>query len=135
MEHINNSIWYKLGLFFCWILNLSPILHISRDKEFDSITQLTELRISIFSLPWGDKNLYFISLSKKCGFELFSVLRVSDLQPSRSHEDLVKCESNFLYLTDNADGGWIEKPIKNGFFKTQKFGLSKQHQHPQQQSE
>ncbi|WP_413483713.1 hypothetical protein [Shewanella baltica] len=115
MEHINNSIWYKLGLFFCWILNLSPILHISRDEEFDSITQLTELRISIFSLPFGDKHLYFISLSKKNGFELFSVLRVSDLQPSRSQEDLVKYKSNFLYLNDNADG--LKSQLRMDFLK------------------
>ena len=115
MEHINNSIWYKLGLFFCWILNLSPILHISRDKEFDSITQLTELRISIFSLPWGDKHLYFISLSKKNGFERFLVLRVSDLQPSRSQKDLVKYKSNFLYLNDNADG--LKSQLRMDFLK------------------
>ncbi|EJN6958856.1 hypothetical protein NRD16_000680 [Photobacterium damselae] len=104
MEHSNNSIWYKLGLFFCWILNFSPIFHISRDKDFDSITQLAELRISILSLPWGDKHLYFISLSKENGFELLSVLRVSDLQPSRSQEELEECRSNFLELNDDDDG-------------------------------
>lgn len=115
MEHRNNSIWDKLGLFFCRIFNLSPILHISRDKEFDSITQLSELRISIFSLPWGDKHLYFISLTKHNGFELFSVLRVSDLQPSRSQEDLVKHKSDFLYLNDDADG--LKSQLRIDFLK------------------
>lgn len=115
MEHSNNSIWNKLELFFCWIFNLSPIFHISRDKEFDSITQLTELRISIFSLPWGDKHLYFMSLTKRYGLELFSVIRVSDLQPSRSQEDLVKLKSDFLYLNDDADG--LKSQLRIDFLK------------------
>ncbi|MFA0061785.1 hypothetical protein AB4370_18500 [Vibrio cyclitrophicus] len=103
MESNNNSIWYKLKSFFFWILNISPILHISRDKGFDSITQLTDLRISLLSLPWGDKHLYFISRTKEKGFEFFSVLKISDLQPSRSQEELKNCKSNFLELDDDAD--------------------------------
>ncbi|WP_299489865.1 hypothetical protein [uncultured Shewanella sp.] len=115
MEHRNHSIGYKLGTLFCWILNLSPIFHISRDKEFDSITQLTELRISIFSFPWGDKHLYFISLSKEKGFELFSVIRTSDLQSSRNQQELNECKIKFLELNDGPNG--FESQLRIEFLK------------------
>lgn len=115
MENSNQSIWYKVKLNFCRLINLSPILHISRDIEFDSITQLTDLRFSLLSLPWGDKHLYFISLSIGKGFELISILRVSDLQPSRSQEDLEECKSNFLKLNDDKDG--VKSQLRIDFLK------------------
>ncbi|MDD9156291.1 hypothetical protein PVK64_08835 [Aliivibrio sp. S4TY2] len=115
MEHNSNSIWYKLGLFFCWILNISPVLHISRDEEFDSISQLTDLRISILSLPWADKHLYFISRTKEKGFEIFSVLKISNLQSPRSRKELQECKSKFSELTDDASG--IKSQLRIDFLK------------------
>ncbi|MCW8336647.1 hypothetical protein [Vibrio paucivorans] len=115
MEHRNNSIWYKLRLLVCWIFNLSPIFHISRDKGFDSITQLTELRFSILTLPWGDKHIYLLSYNKEKGFELFSVLKLSDLQPSRNQEELEECKKKFLELDDDADG--LKSQLRIEFLK------------------
>lgn len=115
MENSSNTIGYKLRLFFCWILNVSPIFHISRDSEFDSITQLTQLRFSVLSLPWGDKHLYFISVTKEKGFEVISILRISDLQPPRSLEKLEEYKSKFLELNDDADG--LKSQLRIDFLK------------------
>lgn len=111
----NNSIFHKFSLFICCCLNLLPIFHVSRDEKFDDVDCLTELRLSLIWLPWGDKHLYFLSYSQQSSLELFSVLKLSDLQPFRQREELKQYADRFLNLNDDTDS--LKSQLRIEFLK------------------
>ncbi|PSV57394.1 hypothetical protein [Photobacterium sp. GB-3] len=113
------SLWYKFGLLVCRILNYFPIIHASQDSRFDSVDSLAELRLSILSLPWGDKHIYLFTYihqgNFKERFKLLSILRISDIKPPRQQKELDQLESDFLELEDDTDG--LKSNLRMEFLK------------------
>lgn len=88
-------------------LNLSPVLHISSDNNFDSIKNTGDQRISIISIPLGDSFLYILTFDSEKGCNLFYRLHLSDVQVSR---DINKITRDFIsfdkvnsYRNNNTD--------------------------------
>ncbi|MBM0511876.1 hypothetical protein [Aeromonas hydrophila] len=105
----------KFIFYICRGLNLLPILHISNDKEFDSVstlTELTDLRISLIALPLGDKYLYFVSYCTSSGFNFVFNIKLSDIQPPQNQSELTEKKENFLTLKDDDKGSQSQLRIE-----------------------
>lgn len=92
------------------LLNWSPILHISEDNKFGFIDNLTnKLRVSIFSIPFGDNKLYFLSWIKpntgdKWNFEFCKCLRFYDIVKKESQSEIDnKTEAYKIFIEDHSD--------------------------------
>ncbi|MPW27804.1 hypothetical protein F9L16_02190 [Agarivorans sp. B2Z047] len=102
------SFGYKFSLFVYRLLNHLPVFHASQDNSFDSVNSLAELRLSLLSLPWGDKHIYLFTYIHKGNikerFNLLSILRISDIKSPRSKKELDQLEADFLGLEDDTGG-------------------------------
>ncbi|EGR1091177.1 hypothetical protein, partial [Vibrio cholerae] len=120
MEEKNcTSLWNKFSLLICKLLNHFPVFHASQDNSFDSVDSLAGLRLSLFSLPWGDKHIYLFTYihqgNFKERFKLLSILRISDINSPRQQKELDQLESDFLDLED--DTGSLKSKLRIEFLK------------------
>lgn len=87
----NHFLFLKLLQLF----NHSLILHTSSDKNFDSIAESHDPRISLFHFPLANKHIYIITYSKTMGFRFMFLLRLSALIPVFNKDDINKVKEQF----------------------------------------
>lgn len=103
METSKRTIWQKLGLFICNILNFLPVLHLSRDEDFDSISQIDDLRFSLIAIPLGDKYCYLATYSPSTKFSLYELLKIHEIQPRKTEFELSKLVSSLKELSGDEE--------------------------------
>jgi hypothetical protein len=101
VEISKRTIWQKLGLFICNILNFLPVLHLSRDEDFDSISQINDLRFSLIAIPLGDSYWYFATYSPSTKFSLFELLEIHEIQPKKTKSELSELVNSLDQLPDD----------------------------------
>lgn len=84
-----------------FMFNFFPIFHISRDKDFGSITQINDLRFSLIHLPYGDGIIYFITYNKNSKFNIFYIIKLSNIQESRDASSLTEGFKKFEYYSSD----------------------------------
>lgn len=84
---------YNIFKIIALILNWSPFLHISKDSNFGSVDNLSEIRFSFLAIPLGNNKYYLLSVIKdtithKWKIEIYKRLKFYDICKRESQNEI-----------------------------------------------